>query len=135
MEKLSSDSETYRSRALYDIKHMNTAIHKMYTGVTNATILKNALRISMEGTDMIIRVPVIPTINDSGDNIKSLTKFIKKLKTVKEVNLLPYHKLRISKYGMLGREYPLKNLEVNPKILSNIMEQFKIDGIKAKILQ
>jgi pyruvate formate lyase activating enzyme len=124
----------YTDLVLYDIKHMNPTMHKEYTGVTNRIILKNALRISTEGKDMIIRVPVIPTINDSKDNITSLTNFIKKLKTVKEVNLLPYHKLGIPKYKMLGREYPLKNLEINAKLLSNIIKQLELNGVKAKIL-
>lgn len=123
----------YTDLVLYDIKHMNPVIHKKYTGVANDTILRNALSISREGIDMIIRVPVIPTINDSEDNIKKLAEFIKKLETIKEVNLLPYHKLGVPKYEMLGREYPLKNLEVNTKVLSSITEQLKLVGIKAKI--
>jgi pyruvate formate lyase activating enzyme len=93
---------------LYDIKCIDDEKHRRFTGVTNETILRNARRIASSGGKMVVRVPLIPGFNDTRDDIEAIGDFVLSLISVKEVNLLPYHELGKSKYGMLGREYGLE---------------------------
>jgi len=81
----------------YDLKQMDPVKHKEFTGVSNKLILENAKKIDSKGISMIIRIPIIPGYTDSEENIREIAKFTKELKTVREVNLLPYHRLGESK--------------------------------------
>ena len=88
---------------LMDIKHMNSAKHKLFTGVDNERILKNAKKIAASGmTNLVIRVPVIPGFNDRTDEIESIARFADSLPGVKKIHLLPYHRLGQDKYEGLA---------------------------------
>ncbi len=104
---------------LMDIKHMNSEKHKAFTGKPNDLILENARKIANMGANLIIRVPVIPTFNQTPEEIKAIAMFAKTLPGVKELHLLPYHRLGQDKYEGLGRSYsleeitPASNMEMN----------------------
>lgn len=101
----------YLDLFLLDIKHINTQKHKEYTGVPNELILKNARKIAeYQGVEVIIRVPVIPTFNESPKEIKEIATFADKLPGVQKIHLLPYHRLGEDKYHGLGREYLMKDI-------------------------
>jgi glycyl-radical enzyme activating protein len=85
----------------FDLKHMDSKMHRKETGVKNELILENARRIASFPIRMIIRVPVIPGFNDSERNMIATAEFVKEIKK-QEVNLLPFHKLGMSKYEQLG---------------------------------
>lgn len=93
----------------YDIKHMDPLAHERITGVSNQLILSNLERIASHypETVVVVRVPVIPGLNDSEANITATAKFVSELGTVKGIELLPYHRLGISKYEQFGMEYTL----------------------------
>lgn len=96
---------------LLDIKHTNSAKHKEFTGRGNELMLENARRIAESGkTKLSIRVPVIPTFNDTPGEIKSIAVFTDKLPGVEEIYLLPYHRLGQDKYEELGRTYLLPDI-------------------------
>ena len=59
-----------------DLKHMDPAQHHRLTGAGNELILKNAVRIAETNTPLIIRIPVIPTLNDSIENISNTAEFV-----------------------------------------------------------
>ena len=102
----------YLDLYLMDIKHMDWAKHKQYTGVDNGLILQNAKRISQSGqTELIIRTPVVPTFNDTAEEIRAISKFAASLDGVREHHLLPYHRLGQDKYTGLGRSYSLKDIQ------------------------
>ena len=94
---------------LMDNKHMNTEIHKKLTGVNNELILENTARVAAQGVPMIIRVPLIPGLNDSDENINQLGQFMKTCGLLR-VDLLPYHRFSLSKYQALSKEYSLGEL-------------------------
>lgn len=98
----------YVNFALMDIKNMNSEIHKKYTGVDNDKILKNAKIIS-NLTSMVVRVPVIPGFNSDEDSINDICRFAKTLDKVNTIHLLPYHTYGENKYGLLGRDYLMKD--------------------------
>lgn len=108
IEKLLPHLDLY----LMDIKHMDGAKHKEYTGIDNSRILENARRVAESGeVELIIRTPVIPGFNDTDEEIKAISCFAASLPDVKEHHLLPYHRLGQDKYDGLGRVYSLKEIE------------------------
>ncbi len=92
--------------AFIDIKHMDSAAHRRGTGVGNELILANieAAASMKRGCRLIIRVPVVPGFNDTIENMRSTASFMARL-GLKEVNLLPLHRLGQSKYEQLGMSY------------------------------
>lgn len=96
---------------LMDIKHMDPEKHRKFTGKRNELMLANARKIAESGmTELVIRVPVVPTFNDRPEEIAAIAQFADKLPGVKKIHLLPYHRLGQDKYERLSREYMLKEL-------------------------
>lgn len=96
---------------LLDIKHTNTEKHRAFTGKANDLMLENARKIAESGmTNLVIRVPVVPTFNDTPEEIKSIAEFADKLPGVEKIHLLPYHRLGQDKYDGLGRKYTLTEI-------------------------
>ena len=94
---------------LMDNKHMDTEVHKKLTGVNNDVILENTARVAARGVPMIIRVPLIPGLNDSDENFSQLGQFMKTC-GLKRVDLLPYHRFSLSKHNALGLAYRLDDV-------------------------
>lgn len=101
----------YLDTYLMDIKHTNPAKHKEFTGRSNELMLENARKIATSGmTNLVIRVPVIPTFNDTPEEIAGIAQFADKLPGVNKIHLLPYHRLGQDKYEGLSREYQMKDI-------------------------
>lgn len=96
---------------MLDIKHTDSTKHREFTGLPNGLILENARKIAKSGQNLIIRVPVIPGFNHTPDEVRQIAEFAKSLPGVKELHLLPYHRLGRDKYEGLGREYLLGDVE------------------------
>ena len=77
----------------------------------NAKILENARQIAREANCLVVRTPVIPTFNDTESEIRAIAEFAKSLGTVKEMHLLPYHRIGSDKYAGLGRTYTMAHIE------------------------
>ena len=86
----------------FDLKIMDSARHKQYTGVTNERILANIEAASKINDNIIVRVPVITEVNDSEENMLELAKFLLAKTSITRVELLPYHKLGLEKMIALG---------------------------------
>lgn len=97
---------------LYDIKFFSASAHKRYTGVDNRLILANARKMAEHGIPLIVRLVVVPGINDSPQEFQGRLNFVGSLETVTQVDLLPYHKLGMAKYVRLGKGYALDELEI-----------------------
>ncbi len=101
----------YLDTYLMDIKHTNPAKHKAFTGRSNELMLENARKTAESGqTKLVIRVPVVPTFNDTPEEIADIAKFADKLPGVEKIHLLPYHRLGQDKYDGLGRKYTLTEI-------------------------
>ncbi|MGG8471656.1 glycyl-radical enzyme activating protein [Rahnella sp. PAMC25617] len=101
-----ADVFPYVDLALTDIKAINPAIHLANTGIENSQILENLLRISFL-TKTIVRIPVIPGVNDNPEEIHNIAEFARLMSNVDTLHLLPYHSFGENKYGLLGRIYPM----------------------------
>jgi pyruvate formate lyase activating enzyme len=97
----------YLDLILYDLKEVDPVRHARYTGVDNAIILENLNRLAETDVPIIVRRPVIPGTNDSEESMAALGEFVRELKTIRQVDLLPYHRLGLGKYERLGQEYAL----------------------------
>lgn len=112
---------------LYDLKIMDPARHKAYCGQDNAQILANYRTLAASGKDFITRVPLIPTLTDTAENIWQIACFIHAC-GVKYVELLPYQPLSGSKYAMTGRVYaPPFDESLAPQPHTEIFESFGIE--------
>lgn len=95
---------------LYDLKTMDDAKHRQFTGVSNDVILENLMALDRGGSDIWIRIPLVPGVNDDEAELGAMMKFLKGLSSVRQVNLLPYHRTGIQKSRRLGRSPRLAEL-------------------------
>ncbi len=108
---------------LYDIKMIDDILHKKHTGVSNKLILENLVKLNKIHKNIYIRIPVIPTINADEQSMYDIAQFIKPLKNIKKIELLPYHHLGISKYESLSIEYLLSNISSPSDELMSILRK------------
>jgi len=119
---------------LYDIKEIDTQKHIKFTGVDNKLITENAKKIANYGVPLVIRIPIIPNLNVDSDSISRFGQFIKELKNIKGIVLVPYHKYGVSKYESLGRNYSLKDIDPPSKeCLKKIKESLESYNLNVKI--
>lgn len=96
---------------LLDIKHIDERNHIELTGHTNKNTLDFAKYLSDNGKDIWIRHVLATGITDDDESLKKLKKFTDGLKTVKKIEILPYHSMGEVKYENLGIAYPLKGMQ------------------------
>jgi len=118
----------------FDIKHMDSRIHKELTGVSNELILENARKAS-KMRPIIIRIPLIPGRNDSEENLLNTAKFAAELgENLLRIDLLPYHEFGTRNYEQLGREYGLKDVEPpSEDYMINLKKLVESCGVKVQI--
>jgi pyruvate formate lyase activating enzyme len=124
---------------MMDIKHLDSEKHRAATGVPNERILANAQKLAATGIPIIVRVPVIPTVNDTPEEIAAITSFVASLASTKpmvptvvasdatplvelvetnhhiSLELLPFHRLAGDKYASLGLDYRARDLPTPTK--------------------
>ena len=119
---------------LMDIKHMDSRKHEQFTTRPNELILKNARHIAEHARHLIIRVPVIPTFNDTEEEIRAIAAFAASLPNVTELHLLPYHRMGRDKYTGLGRPYTLD--EITPpsaETMERLLRVVESQGLTAQL--
>jgi len=104
-----AECAAYTDLFLYDIKHLDASRHQQLTGVDNALILANLRKLSLEGAHIWLRTPLIPGYNDAPEHVAALGDLAREL-GVREVYLLPYHRLGMGKYEKLGLTYELAEI-------------------------
>ena len=100
----------YTDLVMLDLKQTDAAAHKKLTGWDNGNILEMARWLSDHGKDMWIRRVLVPGVTDGEEELKQLKQFIDSLKTVKRVEILPYHALGQFKWENLNIPYPLEDV-------------------------
>ena len=98
----------YTDTFLYDIKAIDEDVHIKCTGQSNKIILENLKHIDSLGKNIEIRIPFVPEYNS--DQIEKIAKFLKPLKNIKAVKILPYHNYAGSKYSALNMENTLPQI-------------------------
>ncbi len=124
----------YLDLYLMDIKHMNSKKHAQFTSKPNELILGNAKKIAKQAKKLIIRVPVIPTFNDTEEEILEIAEYASELPNVNELHLLPYHRLGQDKYKGLGRAYELMDLvPPSDEHMQRLLKAAETTGLKCQI--
>jgi pyruvate formate lyase activating enzyme len=130
---------------MMDIKHMEPEKHREVTGRTNDRILANARRLARTGKQMIIRTPIVPGVNDSGEDVRRIASFVRELSELRGTEgikdgkailyeLLTFHRMASGKYTSLGAEYKASAIESPTKEkMSALAEVARECGIVARV--
>lgn len=118
---------------LFDCKHMDPAEHKKLTGVDNGVILENLRTVLASKKPVQIRIPLMPDLNDSEENIAALAAFLKEYDKT-EVDVLPCHAFGRNKYNAL--RLPVPGMEAyEPAHLEEVLGRFASHGLKVNIIK
>ena len=91
---------------LFDLKFVHPVKHRQYTGVSNDLILRNLEQLVADQRPLTVRIPVIPGVNDSTEDIGGFVEYLSRLRPP-AIELLPYHRIGADKYRRLGLPYKL----------------------------
>ncbi len=116
---------------LYDLKLMDAERHRRYTGGSNGLILRNYCALAASAVPFVTRIPLIPGVNDTEENINATASFMRE-NGAKRVELLPYNRMAGAKYKLAGRKYtPEFDGERRPETHMDIFEKY---GIEVRVL-
>jgi pyruvate formate lyase activating enzyme len=115
----------------YDLKLIDRETHRHYTGCDNDLILHNLQLMSESGKPFIIRVPLVPGVTDTDENLAGIANTVAKLPGLIEVDLLPYNRAAGSKYEYAGMKFMPEYDEARP--LNINMQIFERAGLKVKL--
>ncbi len=118
--KILDSVREYVDLFLYDLKLLDDARHRECTGVSNEPILENLQELSRQEHDIVLRLPIIPGINDDEENIRRAGTFAAALPHLERVDILPYHQIGGDKYRRLGKTCALP--ETSPPSAERIAE-------------
>ena len=132
---------------MMDIKHMARDKHRTATGKSNDRILDNAHRLALTDKPIIFRTPVVPTVNDSEEEIRQITSFVRNLMNLRNgksnaghgsatisYELLTFHRLASDKYSSLGLEYKAATMHTPTRErMLGLVAVAKRHGIEARI--
>lgn len=109
---------------MMDLKHMDSAKHHDAVGAPNTLLLANARRLVETGKPIIFRIPVIPTVNDTPEEVAAIAAFVHQLTEMRAaqhngaagqpapitLELLAFHRMAGDKYNSLGWDYRAADL-------------------------
>jgi pyruvate formate lyase activating enzyme len=119
---------------LYDLKLMDSTKHEKFTGVPNELILENLKMLVAQGHSVVLRVPIIPGVNDDDENIRQTGAFVSDSLSLNRVDILPYHHIAVDKYERLKKGYGLS--EIRPpsdERMSHIAHILRDFGLQVRI--
>ncbi len=124
----------YTDLFLYDLKVMDPEKHKKFTGVDNGIILENLEYVLKKGKDVRIRFPLIPGYNDDEQNIFEMARFLNKAKVIPEIDILPFHRMGISKYRKLSKNSLMEFLSPpSDDKIEEVKNMLKTNGFDAGV--
>jgi pyruvate formate lyase activating enzyme len=119
---------------LYDLKLVDPQAHQKYCGVSNELILSNLRKLSQKGSAIYLRVPVIPGITDTRQNLDQIAGLARSLPGIKRVDILPYHQAALGKYSRLNLSYRLDEIiPPSQERMIEIQDQLQQVGLQVKI--
>lgn len=95
---------------LYDLKIIDNSLHMKYTGTSNEYVLENLIGLAGKKKKVIVRFPLIPGVTDSRENLKAIGEFVSRLDSIRDIEVLPYHRIAADKYRRLKMEYKMKDV-------------------------
>ena len=117
---------------LFDLKHMESGRHKALTGQGNVLILRNLRTALGSGRQVRIRMPLVPGMNDSEDNIAAMAEFLAPFGQW-DVDVMPCHTFGRNKYVALGLPRPAVR-QYAPDELRGVLDRFTRHGLRPVIV-
>lgn len=125
---------------MVDIKHLDSAKHHAATGVSNHRILANIRRLAATGKPIIFRIPVVPTVNATPEEVGAIAGFVHALGATRAdggagltLELLPFHRLAVDKYTSLGLDYRAADLQTPDKAtMTELVAAARAQGVAAR---
>lgn len=117
---------------LYDFKAFSEDVHRQWTGVSNLVIKKNLQALLAANARIIIRIPLIPTVNDGKEFVRMMD-YLASLDKVEEINILPFHQFGMMKYDLVDDDYEMQEMDECPIELAEECKEiaesygFKVD--------
>lgn len=117
---------------LYDLKLVDAEKHRQFTGVSNERILANLQALSQRGHKIIVRVPIIPGINDDAETARQIASFAASLPHLDGIELLPYHHTGVDKYTRLNKTYLLPDAQPpsgeRMRKIAEILQEYRLQA-------
>jgi pyruvate formate lyase activating enzyme len=117
---------------LYDLKLIDEAEHRQWTGAGNRQILDNARRLAGGGYNVQVRVPLIPAVTDTAENLGRLFSFMCEA-GLRRMALLPYNPSAGAKYEWLGESYEIEAEPQDEACLAGLVAWAEAVGLEAEI--
>lgn len=118
---------------LYDVKTADARIFEEHIGHGYEVVWENLQRVVESGKRVIVRIPVIPGVNDSTGEADKIIEKLKAYPSLREVNLLPYHRTGSDKYMRLGMENRMGDMKsLADKDIAGVRERFARAGFVVK---
>jgi len=125
-------SET--DQVLLDVKLMDSERHREAVGSRNERILANARKMDALGIPLVVRVPVVPGVNDNEEDIRAIAAFARTLANARELVLIPFHRLGEGKYHSLGLDYRAHGLATPARErLEALASRARESGLEARV--
>lgn len=120
---------------LFDVKFIDGEKHKQYCGKSNELILDNLKKLCEKKQKVIVRIPIIPGVNDTEADLDLAGGFLQTIRSdIEYVNCLPYHNYGVSKYDALGIRYELQEIKApEAERMEEIKKHFEAYGLCVKI--
>ncbi len=135
-----SDREVFRQMIeladliLFDLKLMDDTAHRHFTGISNRSILQNLTLAANSEIPLHVRIPIIPKITDTEENISAIAQYLKTLPRLKRIDILPFHHTADKKYLRLGMVNPMEGtLPPTQAHMVKIKAGFESSGFDVKI--
>jgi pyruvate formate lyase activating enzyme len=116
----------------FDLKLMNPEKHRQYTGQDNGPILRNLDLLANLPTPCVIRVPLIPGVTDTDENLSAIAEAARCLPNLLGVELLPYNRAAGGKYGSWGMKYQ-PGVDESESVKANL-SSFEAAGLPVNML-
>lgn len=118
---------------LFDLKLSDEAAHRRFTGASNTLILRNLRALSQVHSAIWIRVPFVQGVNDSPSELTAIARLAAETKGVRQLMLLPFHRMGSQKFQRLGKTQPVNHFEApSPEAVDQALTVCRQAGIAAQ---
>jgi pyruvate formate lyase activating enzyme len=119
---------------LYDLKLVDNNRHRQVTGVSNVPILDHLRLLAENGHRIILRVPIVPHVNDDDDNIRQIAALARAMPSIERIDILAYHRIGNNKYERLNRPNPMPETgSPSANAMADIARAFESAGLQVKL--
>jgi pyruvate formate lyase activating enzyme len=115
---------------LYDLKLLDDALHKRWTGASNRQVLGNARR--LDGRSVVVRMPLVPGITDTAENVAAVAAFMREAGLPRLV-LLPFNPSAAAKYEWLGRRFPIADHTTSAQHREVLLATARASGLNVEL--